>query len=130
MSSDFSCTTPVRARKARTCCECHQTIQRTELYVKVAGKWDGDFYSTSHCVRCEQLIQELARYKTWAGYYYPDECGYDIGDLINDAVETFYERGSDDEEMLRYRDLPLSSVGGLIREELLMKMKISRGARL
>lgn len=45
----------VRARTIHQCESCRRWIQSEELYVAMAGKWDGDFYAVELCQGCESL---------------------------------------------------------------------------
>jgi ssDNA-binding Zn-finger/Zn-ribbon topoisomerase 1 len=50
----YSITTP-KARKEHKCEECGRTIPMGTVYQKVAGRFDGDFYSQDTCMDCEEI---------------------------------------------------------------------------
>ncbi len=48
-----------RARKEHVCCACRMTIRRRDLYVYIAGKWDGELETYRHCLRCNEVFHWL-----------------------------------------------------------------------
>ena len=50
--SDFNSTRAVRARKPHRCRECGRAIDPGERYWKVAGMWEGDFFTHTDCDHC------------------------------------------------------------------------------
>lgn len=50
--SDFYAEKETRARRPRVCCECNGLIEAGEVYTRLAGKSDGDFWSACGCKPC------------------------------------------------------------------------------
>lgn len=79
--SDFQSTTTHTARKPHRCAYCRSTIAAGTAYVKMAGRWHGEFYAGRGHSDCRALWDSL--YWDWAG----DE-GMDW-----DLAEVFAESG-------------------------------------
>lgn len=56
---DFSTTDTMKARKPHRCYECGDAIQPGDRYVRVAGKWEGDFATFTRCLTCSAWMQAL-----------------------------------------------------------------------
>lgn len=54
----FLCETRHTARKHRRCDYCRSYIAPGQFYVKIAGKWQGDFYAASGHIDCKALWDE------------------------------------------------------------------------
>lgn len=50
---EFQSASLVRARKGHRCEGCGKTIQPKHLYYYVAGKFEGDFFTTKVCGACQ-----------------------------------------------------------------------------
>lgn len=47
------------ARKAHSCCACHETINSGDRYSFASGVWDGYPDSFKHCIRCRAMLDAL-----------------------------------------------------------------------
>lgn len=86
MNEFFNETTPV-ARTPHRCQEsgCRRTreIAPGTRYVRIAAKWDGDFYTVTLCERCRR-----AHRRAWKRFKPHDEEGPPFGDLLDWLRET------------------------------------------
>ena len=79
--STFHCERKVKARVQHECeesgtgCVRTATILPGQVYVRVAGKFDGQFYSVKLCARCARVSR-----KVWSG---------DFGDFESDEGPVF-----------------------------------------
>lgn len=53
--AEFHSVSVSKARKEHRCEECHQVIPVGSYYQKVAGKYDGDFFSIKTCMVCAEI---------------------------------------------------------------------------
>jgi hypothetical protein len=53
--NEFTVESTPRARKEHHCCECRRTIASGEVYQKVVGKSDGDFWDVITCAQCAEI---------------------------------------------------------------------------
>lgn len=51
----FSCTTTPRCRKPFKCCECRETVQVSQKYERISGKWDGRIDVFKTCLPCVEI---------------------------------------------------------------------------
>lgn len=85
--SDFQTTTHPKARKARRCPECDETIQAGERYARIAGSYDGDFITAIQCEPCcafgDRYLKslDLCKHLNW------DEKTYQFGSMLDEAAE-------------------------------------------
>lgn len=63
-----------KARKQYVCTECGGPISRGELYMRHAGKWDGQMAVYCECPACMEL-------REWATISLPCFCAYEFGTL-------------------------------------------------
>ena len=49
--------TNATARKPHKCCECDRVIPTGEKYLRIEGKWDGDFLTFKQCTHCVALYR-------------------------------------------------------------------------
>lgn len=64
-----------KARCQHQCACCFRIVNPGEQYMKVAGQFEGDFYSAKTCMACDSLIDLI-----WASagpYDYPDGIAFD-----------------------------------------------------
>ena len=73
MSADFCDATIRVSRRVRDCKECDRPIKVGDEYLVLAGKYDGDFYSTRNCMRCHRAWQK------WIGIFRQPIDGIEIG---------------------------------------------------
>lgn len=76
-----------RAKKDHRCSECGRTIEPSETYEYVRGKWNGDFDTFKTCPRCLALLE-------WVQAHVPCFC-WEHGNLIEDAIETARDYAND-----------------------------------
>ena len=85
MSADFNHEETVTARKAHRCEEsgggCTKKIRAGDAYTKLAGLFDGDFYSAKLCARCARLY-----HKVWQREPYSSVCQDDGGPLFGSLL--------------------------------------------
>lgn len=80
MRQSFRSKTEQTAKKAHHCDYCCQKIDPGVRYVKIAGVWEGDFYTLKGHVDCLGLWLEL--YDTWAS---DEGMNSDIAEVFSDA---------------------------------------------
>jgi hypothetical protein len=85
--SDFQTSRTVRARRARSCPECRQTIQVGERYSREAGRWDGDFYTAVMCRPCQEFADRYVSSMRVCSALNYDEVAYTFGSIIEEAAE-------------------------------------------
>jgi len=99
-----------RARIARSCYACHETISPGDLYHREAGRADVAFFCYAHCARCWEMLQFLAT-RNVASVPYDLNCG-----------ETYEYAG--------YEDDPAHALAFLLPEEAETWAKSKAGLRL
>lgn len=52
----------IRARKAHQCADCEATIQPGEMYERIVGKFDGEFFTHTQCKVCKQIQSDYGCY--------------------------------------------------------------------
>lgn len=82
MSDSFQSRSEHTARKPHCCAYCHQTIPAGARYVKMAGKWEGDFFSGRGHIDCRELW--LALYDGWA---WDEGMPWDITEVFTESGE-------------------------------------------
>lgn len=85
MSADFEAVRTQRARKALRCEECRCEVPAGEAYVRMAGCWDGDFFTDKVCTACYDLREGYLRAMHVNSAYEPDEVVYNRGSLIEEV---------------------------------------------
>jgi hypothetical protein len=78
-SVSFSCVTTHTARKVHRCEYCRGSIPIGTRHVKLAGKWEGDFYSGRGHEDCRQLWHAL--YNEFAG---DEGMAWDLPEVLTD----------------------------------------------
>lgn len=78
----FQARTTHTARKTHRCEYCRSTIPVGTQYVRMAGKWEGDFYNGSGHIDCRQLW--LALYDEWA---WDEGMAWDICEVFTESGE-------------------------------------------
>lgn len=83
MSYDFQRQTTPKARKPHRCEEsrCRRTrdILPGQVYVRIVGSYEGDFYTSILCTRCDRAYR---RCRDRFGPYHPEE-GPALGELLS-----------------------------------------------
>lgn len=74
----------VTARKVHKCFACRERIKAGDRYHIEQGKWDGEFTTYKHCLRCWSMVQALWRIK---GLTFV-EFGLDCGEIWDDPPES------------------------------------------
>lgn len=64
-----------KARCQHLCDCCYRIVNPGEQYVKVAGQFEGDFYSAKTCMACDSLIELV--WETAGRNAYPDGLCFD-----------------------------------------------------
>lgn len=83
--SDFTSETTHRAAKDHQCQECYDGIKNGDTYTRIAGVFDGSFYSARYCQRCTDAIA-----RAYADHILEWDEGFDIGGFwshVKDAVD-------------------------------------------
>ena len=60
MSTHFVSASTATARKEHQCEECSRTITAGEQYQRLAGNWEGSFWSMKSCAHCNELRTIIA----------------------------------------------------------------------
>lgn len=76
MGYDFHSSSERRARKPYRCEEGRCTISPGEQYVRVAGVWEGEFYSGRFCRRCTTM-----RAEAWSAFSWDEDSSPPYGEL-------------------------------------------------
>lgn len=72
------------ARVRHKCSECGGPIRSGELYIKIAGKWDGDMCFFKRCCNCDSLLMHYEA-------HVPCFC-WAYGQMLSDMREDIYHR--------------------------------------
>ena len=80
IAPEFYSEEKVKARKAHRCDECHRAIPIGTIYVKIAGKWDGEFQTYEQHVECRDFAAKV-------NIDYIGECLIPFGG-VDDALKT------------------------------------------
>lgn len=82
--SDFHTESKITARKTHTCGECRAEISAGQVYVREAGVFDGQFYTSKHCRSCAALI-----HYGWNSHpqIFDSNSGRTLGGLLDDYIE-------------------------------------------
>lgn len=90
--NDFQTKTTPKARKPHRCEEsrCRRTrdILPGQVYVRIAGSYEGDFYTSILCTRCDRAYR---RCRDRFGPYPPEE-GPALGELLDFLIERRWDR--------------------------------------
>lgn len=79
--SDFQSETTHTARTPHRCAHCRCQIAAGSAYVKMAGRWQGDFYSGKAHPDCRALWSAL--YADWSDPW--DGMGWDLAEVFLDC---------------------------------------------
>lgn len=90
---DFYTASMPKARKKHKCDLCGQTIEKGQQYSYFTGKYDGEFFTTRHCLPCSEIIDA---YCDRIGEQEYDEDG--VQDWLRDTYCDYCEHGSRNED--------------------------------
>ncbi len=80
MSTDFRTETTCRAAKHHRCEHCHGLIRPGEQYLRLAGCYEGDFYSIRAHKECEEI---------WSAVWSLQDL--QAGDMMESLADELYE---------------------------------------
>lgn len=81
--SDFQSVTTHTARKPHRCAYCRSTIPEGATYLKLAGRWRGDFYTGKGHQDCRALWSAL--FDDWGDWEFG--MGWDLAEVFNESGE-------------------------------------------
>jgi hypothetical protein len=80
---DFQSETTHSARRPHRCAFCRCAIPSGGIYLKITGRWQGDFYSDKGHTDCRELWNSI--YNQWADDW--DGMVFDITEVFTDSGE-------------------------------------------
>jgi hypothetical protein len=74
----------VKAAKPHKCIECNGGIYKGEHYYRLAGVWEGDFWSGCQCVECKVLRDDCEKREGFEIYGDEAVCFGELYEYISD----------------------------------------------
>ena len=94
MTCNFCSEKSRTARKQHLCDGCLQLIHKGEAYLKIAGKWDGDFATAKYHKECRELEAKLnSETSSLPDEYYPlHEMVWEDKSILDNAPQIIVDR--------------------------------------
>lgn len=89
--AEFCNVTHPRSRRDRKCYDCRGIIAKGEQYVRITGKWEGDFSSTAYCLMCNSLHAYCVKEGLYPESGSDEDCGVIFPGHLHEAVRDFPE---------------------------------------